>query len=317
MYKLGEYEVLRKVYGQTLAEVGGENKNVVVLDADLSKSTQTAIFAEKFPERFFDIGIAEQDMLGTAAGLANYGKIVFASSFAIFATGRAWEQIRNSICYPRLPVRIVATHAGITVGPDGGSHQAVEDIAVMRALPNMNVIVPADAVETESVIRRIVEIDSGPVYVRLGRDKAKTVFKNDAQFELGKAALLKEGDDVTIFSCGILTGMAVDAAEILKSKGVKAAVVNMSSIKPIDKEMIKKMAAKTGAFLTCEEHSVIGGLFGAVAEVAARYCPVPMDAIGLEDSFGESGTPDELLSKFGLTVDNIVKRAQLLLKRKK
>lgn len=316
-YPVGGKAVLRTVYGETLAELGAENGDIIVLDADVSKSTQTSIFAEKFPDRFFNLGIAEQDMLGTAAGLANYGKIPFASTFAIFETGRAWEQIRNSICYTRLPVKIVATHAGLTVGPDGGSHQSVEDIAIMRALPNMSVIVPADAVETRSVLRRILHYSSGPVYVRLGRDKAVTVFPEDYQFEFGQATLLRPGSDVTLIACGILTGTAVQAAALLEERGISAAVVNMSSIKPLDEAMIVKMARETGALVTCEEHSVIGGLYSAVAEVTARRQPVPVEAVAINDQFGESGEGDELLEKHGLTAAGILARTEAVLARKK
>lgn len=317
MYEKGKAYVLRQVYGETLRDIGEENPEVVVLDADLSKSTMTALFAERFPTRFFDLGIAEQDMLGTAAGLAAYGKIVFASSFAIFAAGRAWEQVRNSICYPKLPVRIVATHAGITVGPDGGSHMATEDIAAMRALPNMIVVVPADAVETRSVIRRIASYASGPVYVRLGRDKAVTVHDPDYQFEFGQAPVLRDGNDVAILACGITVGLAVAAADRLSGEGVSAAVLNMSSIKPIDAEAICRFAGTTGALVTCEEHNVIGGLFGAVAEVAARRCPVPIEAVAIEDKFGESGSPQELLDKHGITVEAIMARARAAIARKR
>lgn len=316
MYPLGESVVLRKVYGETLARLGETWPDLVVLDADLSKSTQTALFAERFPERFFDIGIAEQDMIGTAAGLANYGKIVFASSFAIFATGRAWEQVRNSLCYPRLPVKIVATHAGLTVGPDGGSHQATEDIAVMRALPNMTVIVPADAVETKAVLERIVEFHSGPVYIRLGRDAARTVFKDGYRFQVGRGAVLRKGKALAIIACGIMTGEAMLAADLLAREGVEATVVNMSSVKPVDSALIRSVAEETGALLTCEEHNVIGGLYSAVAEVCARLCPVPIEAVAVQDCFGESGTPAQLLEKYGLTAEHIAERARILLGRK-
>ena len=315
-YEPGSYHVLRKVYGQTLESLGHTYPDIVVLDAELAKSTQTAEFARSFPDRFFDLGIAEQDMMGTAAGLANYGKIVFASSFAIFATGRAWEQIRNSICYPSLPVRIVATHAGITVGPDGGSHQAVEDIAVMRCIPNMRVVVPADAVETEAVLEHIVKYNDGPVYVRLGRDKARTVHASDYRFTFGYAPVLREGADVALLACGIMTGEAVLAAEILAAEGIDAAVVNVSSIKPIDEKTILAMAKKTGALVTCEEHNMYGGLFSAVAEVCAMHHPVFIEPVAMYDSFGESGEPEELLEKYGLTAASIAAHARKVLERK-
>lgn len=317
MYPIGKEEVLRKVYGETLAELGAENNDIIVLDADVSKSTQTSIFAEKFPDRFFNIGIAEQDMMGTAAGLANYGKIPFASTFAVFETGRAWEQIRNSIAYPRLPVKIVATHAGITVGPDGGSHQTVEDIAIMRAIPNMSVIVPADAVETRAVLKRILNYNSGPVYVRLGRDKATTVFPEEYQFEFGRAAVLTSGKDIAVLACGIMTGIAVKAAALLKKEGIGVSVINMSSIKPLDEAAVVRAAEQYGALVTCEEHSVIGGLYSAVAEVCARRCPVPVEAVAINDQFGESGKGSELLEKHGLTVEGISEKVKTALSRKK
>jgi transketolase len=255
-------------------------------------------------------------MLGTAAGLANYGKTVFASSFAIFASGRAWEQIRNSICYPNLPVRIVATHAGVTVGPDGGSHQAVEDIALMRVLPRMRVIVPADAIEVQAVIRFLAGRVDGPYYVRLGRDKAVTVHGPDYRFEPGRGIVLREGNDVALVACGILVAPALEAAETLAGEGIEATVVNMSSIKPIDRALLDRLSKSCGAFVTCEEHSVIGGLTGAVAETLSAGIPAPLEAVGMEDCFGESGEPGELLEKFGLTAAHIVKKARAALARK-
>jgi transketolase len=306
----------REAYGKTLARLGAVNNNIVVLDADLSKSTKTADFAAVFPERFFDMGVAEQNMLGTAAGLAAAGKIPFASSFAVFATGRAFEQIRNSIAYPKLNVKIAATHAGISVGEDGASHQSIEDISLMRTLPNMTVIVPADAVETEKAVEAAVEI-KGPVYLRLGRLGLPAVFDENYRFEVGKAAVVKEGSDVTIIACGLLVGQAVEAAEALAGENISARVINMHTIKPIDRDVIIKAARETGAVVTAEEHSIIGGLGSAVAEVLVQSEPVPQEMVGVSDTFGESGPPTELLQKYGLMAGDIAAAAKKALARKK
>ncbi|MBI4745842.1 MAG: transketolase family protein, partial [Deltaproteobacteria bacterium] len=273
------------------------------------------IFARKFPERFFNIGIAEQDMMGTAAGLAASGKIPFASTFAIFATGRAWEQVRQSIAYPKLNVKVVATHAGITVGEDGASHQSVEDIAVMRVIPNMTVIVPADGVETRKVIREIVRY-KGPVYVRLSRGKSPVVLDDSYSFEIGKGVVLKDGLDVSLIACGVMVAKALQAADTLGKEGVSARVINISSIKPIDADLIIRAARETGCVVTAEEHSIIGGLGGAVAEVLAENCPVPVKRVGIEDKFGTSGDPDLLMDLYGLTADNIAKAAREVIKKK-
>ncbi len=305
----------RDAYGQALAELGATNDKVVVLDADLSKSTKTNDFKKLFPERFFNIGIAEQNLMGTAAGFAATGKIPFASSFAVFAVGRAYDQIRNSIAYPRLNVKIAATHAGLTVGEDGGSHQMLEDIALMRAVPNMTVIVPADGVETRQAVLAAAAYD-GPVYIRLGRPKVPVLFGEDYEFEIGKGVVLRDGSDVTLVATGIMVSKAVEAAEALATEGVTAAVVNISTIKPLDDALLVAMAQKTGAVVTCEEHNIYGGLGSAVAEVLVENCPVPMARVGVEDSFGESGLPDQLLEKYGLTVDNIVKKAKAVIARK-
>ncbi len=305
----------RDAYGQALAELGAINDKVVVLDADLSKSTKTNDFKKLFPERFFNIGIAEQNLMGTAAGFAATGKIPFASSFAVFAVGRAYDQIRNSIAYPRLNVKIAATHAGLTVGEDGGSHQMLEDIALMRAVPNMTVIVPADGVETRQAVLAAAAYD-GPVYIRLGRPKVPVLFGEDYEFEIGKGVVLRDGSDVTLVATGIMVSKAVEAAEALATEGVTAAVVNISTIKPLDDAVLVAMAQKTGAVVTCEEHNIYGGLGSAVAEVLVENCPVPMARVGVEDSFGESGLPDQLLEKYGLTVENIVKKAKAVIARK-
>ena len=305
----------RDAYGQALAELGALNDKVVVLDADLSKSTKTNDFKKVYPERFFNMGIAEQNLLGTAAGFAAAGKIPFASSFAVFAVGRAYDQIRNSIAYPKLNVKIAATHAGLTVGEDGGSHQMLEDIALMRALPNMTVIVPADGVETKQVIMAAAKY-VGPVYIRLGRPKVPVLFDETYKFEIGKGVVLKEGTDVTLVATGIMVSKAVEAAEALAAEGISAAVVNISTIKPLDNALITEMAQKTGAVVTCEEHNIYGGLGSAVAEVLVENCPVPMARVGVEDSFGESGLPDQLLEKYGLTAANIADKAKAVIARK-
>lgn len=305
----------RDAYGEVLAELGAVNENIVVLEADLSKSTKTSDFRKVYPERHLNMGIAEQNMLGVAAGMAAAGKIPFASSFAVFATGRAYDQIRNSIAYPNLNVKIAATHAGLTVGEDGGSHQMLEDIALMRALPNMTVIVPADGVETKQAVKAAAEYE-GPVYIRMGRPKVPVLFGDDYKFEIGKGVVLKEGSDVTLAATGIMVSKAVEAAELLAAEGISAAVVNISTIKPLDAELIIAQAQKTGAVVTCEEHNIYGGLGSAVAEVLVENCPVPMARVGVNDSFGESGLPDELLEKYGLTAAAIVEKAKAVITRK-
>ena len=305
----------RDAYGEALAELGAINDKVVVLDADLSKSTKTNDFKKVYPERFFNLGIAEQNLLGTAAGFAAAGKIPFASSFAVFAVGRAYDQIRNSIAYPNLNVKIAATHAGLTVGEDGGSHQMLEDIALMRAVPNMTVIVPADGVETKQVVMAAAE-HQGPVYIRLGRPKVPVLLGDDYKFEIGKGVVLKEGTDVTLIGSGIMVSKAMEAAELLAADGISAAVVNISTIKPLDNALITEMAQKTGAVVTAEEHNIYGGLGSAVAEVLVETCPVPMARVGVEDKFGESGLPDELLEKYGLTAANIAAKAKAVIAKK-
>ena len=305
----------REAYGNALAVVGAKNKNIVVLDADLSKSTKTNVFKEQFPDRFFNVGIAEQNLISVGAGLAAAGKIPFVSSFAMFATGRAFEQIRNAVCYPKLNVKVCATHAGITVGEDGATHQSLEDIACMRVLPNMTVVVPADEAETTSVIEWAANYQ-GPVYVRLGRAGVDDTTPAGYQFVPGKSQTLVEGADLTIIACGALVGPAVEGAKELAQAGISARVINMASIKPIDKDAIVKAAQETGAILTAEEHNVLGGLGSAVAEVVVQEAPVPMAVVGVQDSFGESGTPKELMAKYGLTAKDIVAAAKKLVARK-
>ncbi|HHW07635.1 MAG TPA: transketolase family protein [Clostridia bacterium] len=306
----------RDAYGKALVKLGELNPDVVVLDADLAGSTKTAKFREAFPSRFFNVGIAEQNLIGTAAGLSLCGKIPFASTFAIFATGRAFEMIRNSVAYPNLNVKIAASHAGLTVGEDGASHQALEDIALMRAVPNMTVIVPADAVETEQAVFRAAE-HRGPVYIRLGRPGVPVIYDDNYRFEIGKAHLIRPGTQVGIVATGIMVSIALEAADLLAQEGIEAAVLNMSTIKPLDKEALIQLAKTTKALVTAEEHNVIGGLGSAVAETVAEHCPVPVLRVGVEDRFGESGTPAELLAAYGLTKEHIVQKAKEAIAKKK
>lgn len=299
----------RQAYGEALAYYGAMNKDIVVLDADVSKATRTDIFAKQFPERFFDIGIAEGDMIGTAAGLATCGKIVFASSFAMFAVGRAFEQIRNSVAYPNVNVKIAASHAGISVGEDGATHQAIEDIALMRAVPNMKIISPCDQYETRWAIKTAIET-YGPFYIRLGRYNVPDVYDENETFEFGKGKEIVSGNDVTIVANGMMVSKAIKAAEILKTEGINARVIDIHTIKPLDEEILIKAATETKGIVTVEEHNVLGGLGGAVCEVLAQKCPTKVLRIGIEDKFGQSGKADELLSLYGLTVENIVSRAK-------
>lgn len=293
----------REAYGQALVELS-QNPNVVVLDADLAKATKTADFKKACPERFFDMGISEQDMIGTAAGLATCGKIPFASTFAIFAAGRAFEQIRNSVAYPKLNVKIAATHAGVTVGEDGGSHQAVEDIALMRSIPNMVVLNPADAIEAKQAINFAAEY-YGPVYIRLGRAATPAIHDENYKFEMGKGEIVREGKDVAIIATGIMVAKALEAADKLKAEGIEATVVNIHTIKPLDKELVVKVAKACGKVVTAEEHSVVGGLGSAVCEVLSQECPTKVKMVGVHDKFGCSGKPGELLACYNLTQDDI------------
>jgi Transketolase, C-terminal subunit len=297
----------REAYGKALAKLGQENEKVVVFDADLSKSTKTADFKKVCPERFINMGIAEGNMMTVAAGMSTCDKIPFVSTFAMFAAGRAFEQIRNSICYPRLNVKICATHAGISVGEDGASHQSVEDISLMRSIPNMTVISPSDAVETEAVIKAMAEY-KGPCYVRLGRLGVPVINDNpEYKFELGKAITLREGKDATIIATGLMVDAALEAYNTLSEEGIKVKVINIHTIKPIDTEAIVKAARETGVVITAEEHSTIGGLGSAVCEVLSENQPTPVIRVGIKDTFGESGKPAELLKAYGLTADDIVK----------
>lgn len=314
---MGNKIATREAYGKALVKLSSLNKNVVVLDADLSKSTKTADFKAVSPERFINAGIAESNMMGIAAGLSTCGKIPFASTFAMFAAGRAFEQIRNSICYPKLNVKICATHAGLTVGEDGATHQSVEDISLMRSIPNMTVINPSDAIETEAAILAIAEYN-GPCYVRLGRLAVDVI--NDDQnykFEIGKGVTLSDGNDVTIVATGMMVQLALEAKELLSKEGISARVINIHTIKPIDRDLLVKAAKETGAIVTAEEHSIIGGLGSAVAEVVTEECPVPVLKVGIKDTFGESGKPNELLKAYGLTVESIVEHSRKVISLKK
>ena len=306
----------REAYGSALAEFGADTR-IVVLDADLSKSTKTDTFKKKYPERFLNMGIAEGNMMTTAAGLASCGKIVFASTFAIFAAERACEQIRNSACYPKLNVKIGATHAGISVGEDGASHQCIEDLAIMRALPNMVVMSPADAVETRYAVKAAIE-HNGPVYLRLGRLGVAPLYEEGSyRFELGKGITLAEGGDVTIIATGLMVHTALEARELLAKEGIQARIIDIHTIKPIDSEIIIKAAKETGALVTAEEHTVMGGLGSAVAEVLVENYPAPLKMVGIQDKFGKSGKPDALMKLYGLTAENIVIKAKDAIKMKK
>ncbi len=301
----------REAYGNALAELGEKYKDIVVLDADLSKSTKTYEFKKKFPERFFNIGISEQDLIGTAAGFATCGKIPFASTFAMFASGRAFEQIRNSVAYPNLNVKIAATHSGITVGEDGASHQSIEDIAIMRAIPNMVVINPADAITTRKAIEAVIEY-KGPVYIRLGRLGIPEIHKDDVDYKIGKGIVLKEGKDASIIAAGFMVHLALEASELLKEDGIDVKVIDMHTIKPIDKELIIESAKETNAIVTAEEHSIIGGLGSAVAEVLSEEYPTPMARVGIKDVFGQSGKPMELVKLYGIAPSDIANAVRKL-----
>lgn len=302
----------REAFGETLVQLAHEGVDVVAVEADLSKSTTTAKLADAFPERFFNVGIAEQNMIDVAAGLAVSGKVAFTGSFAVFATGRAYDQVRNTVCYSSLDVKLAPTHSGITVGPDGGSHQMLEDIALMRVLPGMRVLVPADYAAAKSALR-VAALTPGPFYIRLGRSSFADVYGEDFEFEVGKAYVLREGTDITLAACGIEVAEALAAADMLAEKGVSAEVIDVASIKPLDVDTIVASVRKTGRIVTCEEHSVLGGMGSAVSEVLSEACPVPTRRIGVADVFGTSGEPRELLEHFGLTAAHIAAAADELL----
>lgn len=303
----------RAAYGEFLVREGANNEKLIVMDADLSGSTKTKEFAKVFPERFVQSGIAEQDLMAEAAGIALSGHVVCASTFAMFAAGRAYEIIRNSIGYTGANVKICATHAGITVGEDGASHQTFEDIALMREIPGMVVVNPADAVSAGALLKKVVDMD-GPAYVRLGRASVPVLYDENHQFQLGKAEMLRDGSDVTVIATGIMVSAAVEAAESLAEEGISVRVLDMHTIKPLDEEAVIKAAKETGKIVTAEEHSVIGGLGSAVAETVVRNCPVPVEMVGQKDVFGESGKPDELLKKYGMTAGDVVEAVKKLVK---
>ena len=308
-------ESTRVEYGKTLVKLGEEYPDIVVLDADLSGSTQTHHFAKAFPERFFNLGVAEQDLIGTAAGLAVGGKIPFASTFAMFATGRAWEQIRQTIAYANLNVKIVASHGGVTVGEDGGSHQAIEDLALMRILPNMVVLVPADGPQTRAMVRWAVSYP-GPVYIRTGRMAVPVIYDDSYQFQLGRGSILREGRDVTLIGLGIMVQACLEAARLLEAQGIEAQVLNLACLKPLDWELLVDAAQRTGAVVTAEEHLVTGGLGSAVCEVLSERWPTPVRRIGLRDIFGISGKPELLLKHYGLTPEDIQEAALKVMAQK-
>lgn len=303
----------RDVYGKTLIELGRKDQNIIVLDADLSGSTRTALFAKEFPERFFNFGVAEQNMMATAAGIASCRKIVFASTFAMFASARALDQVRNSICYNNLNVKIVATHSGITVGEDGASHQALEDINFLRAIPNMKIIVPSDGPETRSAIIAAYEND-GPFYVRLGRAKVPTL-EAKKEFTFGKGYKMIDGKDIAIVACGSMVHEALMAAENLSANNISAAVFNFHTIKPIDNHLVVEIAKKFKKIIICEEHQVIGGLYSAICEILAHEYPVQIERIGVEDKFGQSGSPKELMECYGLSADCVAKKCEEFLRQ--
>ncbi len=315
MYTIGEKKATREAYGAALAEFGCDER-VVVLDADLSKSTKTEVFLKAYPERFINCGIAEGNMMAVAAGMASCGKVVFASSFAMFAAGRAFEQVRNSIGYPNLNVKIGATHAGISVGEDGATHQCLEDIGIMRTIPNMVILNPADATEARLAVKAAIDYE-GPVYLRFGRLAVPTIFGEDYKFEIGKGVQLADGKDVTIVATGLMIPYALEAKTALAAMNIDARVINIHTIKPIDRDIIIKAAKETGAIVTAEEHNIIGGLGSAVAEVLAESCPAPMERVGTQDVFGRSGVPAKLFEIYGLDTKTIIEKAKAVIARKK
>lgn len=312
-----EYKLTREAFGETIVRLGQDNKNIVVLDADLSKSTMTSKFWKAYPERFFDMGIAEQDMISTAAGLATTGKIPFCATYGVFLPGRCWDQIRISVCYANLNVKIAAAHGGVSVGADGATHQALEDVALMRCLPNMKVIMPCDAIEMVKAVEAVTAA-YGPMMLRFGREKVPILTKKEDKFEIGKALVLQEGSDVTLIGGGgLLLYECLKAAEELAKEKISCRILNMHTIKPLDEEAILKAAKETGALVTCEEHQVMGGFGSAIAEVIVQKYPVPMEFIGIKDRFGESGTPVQLFEEFGLSAKFIAQAVRKVLKRKK
>jgi transketolase len=313
---MGEKKATRDAYGQALVDLGSQDPKIVVLDADLAKSTKSIMFKKAYPNRFFDLGVAEANMTGIAAGLSTCGLIPFMSTFAVFGSKKACDQVSISVCYPNLNVKIVTTHGGITVGKDGPTHQSIEDISIMRAMPNMRVIVPSDYYVAYSAVKKIAYLD-GPFFVRLGRGGVSVIYDENFQFELGQATVLREGEDVALMACGVMVSEALEAAELLSRKGIQATVIDVNTVKPIDEETILEAAGRTGAVVTAEEHNIYGGLGSAVAEVLGENLPTPMKRVGIRDTFAESGEPEELLVKYGLKASNIVEAAREVLARKK
>ncbi|MCQ2079336.1 MAG: transketolase family protein [archaeon] len=311
----GEKLAQRSYYGKALAKLAETHPNVVVFDADLAGSTKTSSFQKAAPDRFVQVGIAESNMIGVAAGMAASGKVAFASTFGVFASGRCWEQIRMAVAYPKLNVKVVATHCGLSVGPDGATHQALEDIAIMRSLPNMTVVVPCDAHEAYAATLALADYD-GPAYMRMGRSEFPVLKEEGCGFQIGKAEVLREGKDVSIIACGQMVQTSMEAAELLEKEGISAEVVNMATIKPLDEAAIIATASKTGAVVTVEEHSIIGGLGSAVAKCLAESRPTPMGRVGTKDTFGESGEAEELLVKYGLTAADIVSKVKETINKK-
>ena len=305
-FNIGERKSIRKAFGNKLLELGRENSNIVVMDADLAESTQTAIFGKEFPDRFFDMGIAEQDMIATAAGLASVGKIPFVASFAMFVTGRTYDQIRNGICYPEFNVKFIGTHGGITVGEDGATHQALEDISLMRSIPNMTVFVPADCRECEEVIRFAAE-NNGPMYIRIPRTNVPDIFPEDYDFDFCKAQVLQEGTDVTVITNGETLAEVIQAANILEKEGYSIQIIHVPVVKPLDDVTIVEKTKQTKFVITVENHSIIGGLGSAVCEILSYYNPMPVVRLGINDTFGQSGKWDELLDYYGLSANKLVK----------
>ncbi len=308
---MSELYSLRKIYGETLVKIADKYPEIVVLDADLAKSTKTQLFAQKYPNRFFDMGIAEADMVATAAGLASCGKIPYVSSFAMFATGKCWEQVRNTIAYSKFNVKIVATHACLSVGEDGASHQACEDVAVMNVIPNMNIVVPSDDVSTRFFTEEIAKI-KGPFYMRLPRSETERIYSDNKKFVFGKEEVLRDGGNVTIFSMGLMTGIAIKAADKLRKNGIKVNVVDILTVKPIDKDTIIEFLKKSGKAVVCEEHEINGGITSIISTIASMNYPSKLRSVSITDKFGQSGDWKELFSIYGLTEDNIIKNVMEL-----
>ena len=303
----------REGYVEGILQAGRENDRVIVIEGDVSRSIGSVSFGEEFPDRFFNLGVSEQDMLGCAAGFALEGFIPFVGTYGVFLAGRAWDQIRTSICYMNLDVRIAGAHGGVSVGPDGATHQALEDVALMRVLPNMKVLVPADSNQTRASVIASLEAD-GPVYIRFGRNPVPQLYTPDEKVKIGRGNLLREGNDVTLVACGSMVSLSIDAVSILKEVGISAGVIDMVSIKPIDRELLVQQAGKTGAVIVAEDHQATGGLFGAVAETLALELPVPIDTVAMQDCFGTSGSPERVMEKYGLTAIAIAEKAQRILR---